>query len=235
MRNNIDRTVTEPLRERNLTAPFFSFALVAALCLGGCASGTRVRDTTRTFNTVVIDPGHGGYDDGAKSRWGGREKNNSLDVAQRLDARLRAVGFKTVMTRQSDTFIPLEKRASISNRENNALFVSLHFNDCPRRNISGSEVYYKSAVSRGVAQRVLQSIDTVPGASARYVKPANFRVLRLNQNPAVLVECGYLSNRTEGARCASAIHRERLAGAIATALMEQRGKTAPAGPIVAAQ
>jgi len=167
---------------------------------------------------------------------GGREKNNNLDVAQRLDARLRAVGFKTVLTRQNDTFIPLDKRASISNRQNNALFVSVHFNDSPSKAVSGAEVYYKSPVSRGLAQRVLQNIDGVPGASARYVKTANFRVLRLNQNPAVLVECGYLSNRTEGARCGSAIYRERIAGAIATALMEQRGKTAPTGgPVVAAR
>ena len=234
MRRNIDRTVGETRKERNLTGLFFFPALAAVFTLSGCATG-RVKDTTKTFNTVVIDAGHGGHDDGAKSRWGGREKNNNLDVAQRLDARLRAVGFKTVMTRQSDTFIPLEKRASISNRQNNAFFVSVHFNDSPSRKISGAEVYYKSPVSRGVAQRVLQNIDSVPGASARYVKSANFRVLKLNEYPAVLVECGYLSNRSEGARCASAAYRERLAGAIATALMEQRGKTAPAGPLVAAQ
>lgn len=235
MRSNIDRTVSEPGRERNLTAPFIFLGLATALCLGGCASSSQVKDTTKTFNTVVIDPGHGGYDDGAKSRWGGCEKNNNLDVAERLDTRLRAAGFKTVMTRQSDTFIPLEKRARISNAQNNALFVSLHFNDSPSRGISGTEVYYKSPVSRGVAQRVLQNINGVPGAHARFTKTANFRVLRLNEYPAVLVECGYLSNRGEGARCASAIHHERLAGAIATALMEQRGKTAPAGPVFAAQ
>src|SRR5437868_7207738 len=56
---------------------------IAAVVLSGCASGVHVKDTTRTFDTVVIDAGHGGHDDGTKSRWGGREKNNTLDVALR--------------------------------------------------------------------------------------------------------------------------------------------------------
>jgi len=234
MRSNIIKTVGEENGERNRWRRFFLIGLFAPLLLSGCAS-SGVKDTTKTFNTVVIDPGHGGGDDGAKSRWAGREKNHNLDVAQRLSARLRAAGFKTVMTRQTDTFIPLEKRASISNRQDNSLFVSVHFNHSPSRRIRGAEVYYKSPVSRQVAQRILANIDAIPGSSARYVKTSNFRVLRLNRYPAVLVECGYLSNRGEGARCGSPAHRERLAGAIATALLEQRGKTQPTGTTVAAR
>lgn len=200
-------------------------ALAAAAALSGCASGVRVKDTTKSFTTVVIDAGHGGYDAGARSRWGGAEKNHALSVAHRLESKLRGAGFTTVMTRRSDHFVELNQRARISNRQSNAIFVSVHFNYSPNRRISGSEVYYKSPVSRGIAHRILAEIDAIPGCSARFVKSANFRVLRRNEYPAVLVECGYLTNRSEGSRCRSSTHHERLAAAIATAIAEQRGRS----------
>ena len=228
MRSNIDLTLREPPPKRKLPPhPIRCLLAVALLCLSGCAGTVRVKDTTRSFDTVVIDAGHGGYDDGARSRWGGREKHHALDVARHLENRLRAVGLNTVMTRRSDTFVPLERRAAISNRQRNAVFVSVHFNHSRRRAIRGTEVYYKSGVSQPVARRILGKIGALPGASPRFVRTANFRVLRLNEYPAVLVECGYLSHRREGARCASQAHRVRLAQAIAGALIEQRGWRAP--------
>lgn len=237
MRSNIYLRVMESPPERKLPPAPALLLLGCIFWLSGCAGTPQVKDTTRSFNTVVIDAGHGGYDDGAKSRWAGREKHHALDVALQLENRLRSAGLNTVMTRSSDTFVPLERRAAISNRENNALFVSVHFNDSRRRAICGSEVYYKSAVSQPVAQRILGKIGALPGASPRFVKAANFRVLRLNRYPAVLVECGYLSNRREGARCATGAHRARLAGAIAEALIEQRGLqvTAPVAAGVGVQ
>ncbi|MEO8351751.1 MAG: N-acetylmuramoyl-L-alanine amidase [Chthoniobacteraceae bacterium] len=233
MRSNIASTVSDIPRQRKALAAFF--LLGAACWLGGCASGTRVKDTTKTFDTVVIDAGHGGHDSGARSRWAGREKSANLDVAKRLEPKLRAAGFRTVMTRNTDDFIALSKRAKVSNGQRNALFVSIHFNDCPKRSIRGTEVYYRSPVSRPVAERILAQIDAQPNCSARYVKSANFYVLRKNEYPAVLVECGYLSNRSEGSLAASGKHRERLAGAIADALIDQRGREVPkAAPIATA-
>lgn len=196
------------------------FALAGASLLSGCATG--VKDTSRTFTTVVIDAGHGGHDSGATSRWAGREKDHNLDVARRLVPKLQAAGFRTVMTRTSDRFIPLDKRARISNGQDNAIFVSIHFNHTSRRAASGAEVFYRSKCSRQIARKVLTEIDELPGTGSRGVKTANFRVLKRNQFPAVLVECGFLSNPSEGSRCATSIHRERLADAIATALIEQR-------------
>ena len=210
MCSNIAVTVKHPRRKRK--PPLALFAGLAALCLSGCADfgGPRVKDTSRTFNTVVIDAGHGGYDSGTRSRWGGREKDSTLDVALRLDPKVRAAGFQTVLTRRTDTFIELNERAAISNRQDNAVFVSIHFNDSPKRAISGTEVYYKSSVSRPLAERILAKVSALPGDHGRFVKIANFRVLRLNEYPAVLVECGYLSNRSEGARDATPAHHERL-------------------------
>jgi N-acetylmuramoyl-L-alanine amidase len=195
-------------------------ALAAALSLSGCATG--VKNTSRTFQTVVIDAGHGGHDSGARARSGMKEKEAALDVAQRLEPKLRAAGFQTKMTRKSDVFIPLDRRVRASNGASNSIFVSIHFNHAKSRGISGAEVYYKSSVSRDIATRVLDRIDELPGTVRRGVKTANFRVLRLNRYPAVLVECGFMSNPTEAARSASPVHRERLADAIADALVEQR-------------
>ena len=200
----------------------------------GTVSETRVKDTTRTFTTVVVDAGHGGKDNGAFRRFGGAEKNATLDVATRLAAKLRESQFHVVMTRSSDLFIPLDERAAISNGQKNAIFVSVHFNDSGRRGIRGFETYYHSSVSRPLAYRIQQEMMTLPGAVNRGVKTANFRVLRKAAYPAVLVECGFLSNRKEGAAARSASRRDDLADKIAEAIVDQRyGKGTYHGPTTA--
>ncbi len=207
-----------------------ALAMLGAALMSGCA-GTQVKDTSHTFHTVVIDAGHGGHDSGTRSRWSGAEKDATLEVARQLDVKLRADGFRTVLTRSRDEFIELNQRARISNRQNNAIFVSIHFNDSPARAIHGTEVYYKSPASHDLARRILASVSAVPGASSRGIRLANFRVLKLNEFPAVLVECGYLSNPAEGRRCSVGSYREKLAGAIADAVQTQR--FGPAKPAIA--
>jgi N-acetylmuramoyl-L-alanine amidase len=194
------------------------------ILLSSCGTGPalRVKDTTRSFTTVVVDAGHGGKDNGAFRRFGGAEKNATLDVANRLAAKLRESQFRVVMTRSSDVFIPLDERAAISNRQKDAIFVSVHFNDSGRRGIRGFETYYHSPVARPLAYRIQQQIMTLPGAVNRGVKTANFRVLRKAEYPAVLVECGFLSNRKEGAAARSASRRDDLADKIAEAIVDQR-------------
>jgi len=207
----------------------------AVALLSGCESTTRVKDTSRTFRTVVIDAGHGGHDLGTHSRWGGVEKNHALDVALRLDPRLRSAGFRTVLTRQGDYFVPLDRRAGISNRQDNAIFVSIHFNEGPSRKAHGAETYYRSRPSRQIAAKIQQAVASLPGTSSRGVKTANFRVLRRNGYPAVLVECGFLSNPAEAARCATPRYRDMLAAAIAGAIIEQRGLPVPPSAALASE
>src|SRR2546423_3470345 len=200
--------------------------LVASACilLSSCGTGPelRIKDTTRTFTTVVVDAGHGGKDNGAFRRFGGAEKNATLDVATRLAAKLRESQFRVVMTRSGDVFIPLDERAAISNRQKNAIFVAIHFNDSGRRGIRGFETYYHSPVARTLAYRIQQQLMTLSGAVNRGVKTANFRVLRKAAYPAVLVECGFLSNRREGAGARSASRRDDLADKIAEAIVDER-------------
>ena len=200
-------------------------ALIPAVCalLVGCGTTQMaVKDTTGTFTTVVVDAGHGGKDNGAYRRYGGVEKEATLDVANRLAAKLRQSHFRAVMTRSSDVFVPLDERAAISNRQRNAIFVSVHFNDSGRRGIRGFETYYHSPVARDLAYRIQRNLMTIPGSANRGVKTANFRVLKKANYPAVLVECGFLSNRSEGAKLRSPGYRDELASKIAEAIAGER-------------
>jgi N-acetylmuramoyl-L-alanine amidase len=195
-------------------------AIVVACIFSSCAGG--VKDTSRTFTGVVLDAGHGGHDSGTTSSYAGREKDATLDVVMRLRPKVASAGFRTVLTRSNDTFIPLDRRASISNRQRNVIFVSVHFNDSPRSGVRGTEVYYNSRCSAEIARNILNQVAALPGASSRGIRTANFRVLRKAQYPAVLVECGYFSNPVEGRRCASGAYREELAAAIARGISLQR-------------
>jgi N-acetylmuramoyl-L-alanine amidase len=195
--------------------------LCIGLALAGCTSLT---DTSRTFETVVIDAGHGGHDSGARSRRGVAEKTVALDTAQRVESKLRAAGFRTVMTRNSDVFVPLDSRVAIGNRQRNAIFVSIHYNHTRRRAVHGVETYYKSPYARSLAVRVANHVSGKAGLANRGPHTANFRVIKKARYPSVLVECGYLSNAREASRCASAAHRDRIADAIVAAILEQRGR-----------
>ncbi|MFL6583654.1 MAG: N-acetylmuramoyl-L-alanine amidase [Chthoniobacterales bacterium] len=201
-----------------------ALAASALVALASCStvSTPAVKNTSRTFKTVVVDAGHGGKDNGAFRRYGPAEKNANLDVAMRLATKLRESQFRVVTTRSTDVFIPLEERAAIGRAQKNSIFVSVHFNDTRRRGIHGFEVYYHSPVAFPLAQRVMNRLLTIRGAVNRGVHHANFRVLRKAAYPAVLVECGFLSNRTEGSEAASASYREMLADRIAEAIVDER-------------
>src|SRR5437879_9629600 len=192
--------------------------------LPACASmrTPAVKNTSKSFTTVVVDAGHGGKDNGAYRRFGGAEKIATLDVAQRLDRKLRESELKTVMTRSSDVFISLDERVAIENSQKNAIFVSIHFNDSRRRGIHGFETYYHSGDSFDLAYWIQAKLMTILHSANRGVHTANFRVLRLAYYPAVLVECCVLSNRLEGGEARDAEYRETLADRIAEAVVEQR-------------
>jgi len=201
-------------------------ALGTSGLLAACATTREptgeTKDTSKSFKTVVVDAGHGGKDNGAYRKFGGAEKIATLDVAKRLSRKLRESDFKVVMTRSTDVFIPLEERVAIENAQKNSIFVSIHFNDSRRRGIRGFETYYHSGNSIDLATRIQSKLMTIPRSANRGVHRANFRVLRLAKYPAVLVECGFLSNRTEGGEARDSDYREALADKISQAIVEQR-------------
>jgi N-acetylmuramoyl-L-alanine amidase len=195
-------------------------ALAATLLLGGCA--TVATNTSHSFNTVVVDAGHGGKDSGAVRRHAPPEKAVALDVALRVDQKLRRSQLKTVLTRSGDTFIPLDSRVDIGNEQPNSIFVSIHFNDSRSRGIQGFETYYHSPYAYDLAAAIERNLSTMPGTVNRGIHVARYRVLRNLHYPSVLVECGYLSNRSEARDVADADYREQLADKIAQAIVDYR-------------
>ena len=100
------------------------------------------------LNKVVLDPGHGGYDHGTTGRSGVVEKELVLDVAARLGKLIeQRLGADVVFTRSDDSFVALEDRARMANELRADLFLSIHANSSPYKNVSGSETYYLSFTS----------------------------------------------------------------------------------------
>jgi N-acetylmuramoyl-L-alanine amidase len=201
----------------DLRVRFVICYLSFVIFLAGCA-------TQPTFRTVVLDPGHGGHDPGTTQRGVSPEKIWTLDLAFRLKTRLEQGGFSVILTRQSDVFIPLEERVLISNAQPNVIFVSLHFNSTPKRDIQGVETYYDANRSAKLANKVQQSILQLPGVFDRRVKTAPYYVIRRNANPAILIEGGFLSNPIESRRIASPSYRDALAEQIYQGILAYRGK-----------
>jgi len=96
------------------------------------------------FDTVVIDAGHGGEDEGARSRDGLSEKDVVLDVSRRLARRLKDAGLRVALTRTGDEFVPLEVRTAIANDADGDLFISVHANSAPNPKAQGIETYFVS-------------------------------------------------------------------------------------------
>lgn len=183
--------------------------IACALLLAGCAVNPY---GVGRFGTVVVDAGHGGIDRGARGAYRTVEKNLTLDTAKRVERGLRSRGFHVVMTRGGDYFVPLPQRAAISNRQWGSVFVSVHYNDSPRSAANGTETYHFNARSYPLAANIQRELSRF--STNRGVKRARFHVLRNNAKPAVLVECGFVSNASEARKIQSAGYRQRIADAI---------------------
>ena len=175
--------------------------------------------------TVVIDAGHGGYDRGGIPGQRVSEKDMTLDVARRLRSVLQASGYRVVMTRDSDVFIPLGTRTAIANSQRNAIFVSVHFNSATRRGASGIETYFYGRDSLALASAVHHYVAGGAPSENRGVRRRGYFVLRRTNIPAVLVECGFLTNPTEAAYAQNASYRQKLAEAIASGVRSRGSVT----------
>lgn len=189
---------------------------IAAVLASGMAGAAAA-----SFSRVVIDPGHGGHDRGGFRSYY-FEKHLALDVAFRLEKYLKDRGLRTVLSRRRDEFIPLDDRAKLSNRTKDSVFVSIHFNSASRTSASGIETFYYNSRSYALASSVQTALIRGTRATNRGVKNARFRVLRLNERPAILVECGFLSNSTERRKCLDPKYRQRLAESIGAGIVNYR-------------
>ena len=171
---------------------------------------------------VVIDPGHGGQDRGGMPGQRIPEKGYCLDTARRLDGALRRAGFQTVMTRRSDVFIPLGERSTIANQYRGSVLVSIHFNGAANNDAHGIETYYHHGrESAALAKAIHRSVLAATGAEDRRVRKRSLHVLRCTRGPAVLCELGFLTQRDEARRIGSSSYRQRLADAVARALISR--------------
>ncbi len=191
--------------------------------------------------TVVFDPGHGGYDKGGRSAYG-YEKDYTLDLVNRTRRILEKREVKVVQSRLSDFFATLAERPAMTRNYESPIFISVHFNSaewrpsaqgievyaipplgCPttgkapdaildRRESEGAEVEPASFV---LADTLHHTLLGRTGSFDRGVKRARYAVLRHCEVPAVLVECGFLTNPVEARRIHDPEWREKFAEALA--------------------
>ncbi|MEO0414307.1 MAG: N-acetylmuramoyl-L-alanine amidase [Verrucomicrobiota bacterium] len=201
------------------------------------------------FDTVIIDPGHGGHDSGAIGKYG-KEKNYTLDTALRLEQILLKNGLKTILTRRSDVYISLGQRVNFANQQKKAIFVSLHYNHAtpsakgletfalaPQGTTPthGGSSYWSSplkgnerdaeniALAAAVHAQVIYDQNAYKLSPVdRGIKRARYNVLRGINKPAMLFEGGFVSNSSEGKLINDPNHRQRLAQSIATGILRFR-------------
>ncbi len=229
-------------------------------------------DDENPLGLVVIDPGHGGVDRGAIGPGGVREKDLTLRVAKRLAALLKGkYGFVVVLTRDSDTFVPLEKRTELANTLGASFFISIHVNAALSPRASGIETFFLSydatdeeavrlaAVENGfnasktgieydfnndlkttlldlvetaahhesstLAESIHTSMVKFTGRADRGVKQAPFVVLDGAEMPAVLLELGFISNRSDERWLTSKEGVNTVARAIALGITDFQNRT----------
>ncbi len=205
----------------------------------GNSSGWFVEASTSKspdFPVIILDAGHGGEDGGAEAN-GVLEKNINLSITKYVSAYLDMSGFKNVMTREDDRLLynPGEekhkKRSDLTNRihfaENypEGVFVSIHQNKFEIPKYKGLQVYYSKnnkeseALAKIIQNNARQNIDT---SNKREVKPADFRIRILDslKMPAVLVECGFLSNPEEASLLNTEEYQKIIAFVIYKSIVE---------------
>ena len=195
--------------------------------------------TNVKYKTVVIDAGHGGEDGGASSAAGLVEKNVNLDIAFILFDMLRANGVNVIMTRNDDRLLydrnvnfegrkkklDMAARLSVAENADNPIFVSIHMNSYTDPRYSGLQVWYSEndAASLTLAELIQDNNRTkLQRNNNRKVKSAGSSIFLLDKinAPAVLVECGFLSNVAEAKQFEDYEYKKQVAFIICCSIIE---------------
>ncbi|MFD1736704.1 SH3 domain-containing protein [Bacillus salitolerans] len=165
--------------------------------------------------TIVIDPGHGGRDSGAKGVNGTLEKVLTLRTAKLLDEKLRAAGAKTILTRSQDVYVSLTNRVSFAHYYQADAFLSLHYDSSVATSAKGATVYYyQKNKDHSLGKAIHTELIKQTKLSDRGVVYGNFHVLRENKRPSILLELGFLSNGSEERHLVSSQYQEQATTAI---------------------
>ena len=178
-------------------------------------------DEKTTKHIILIDPGHGGIDGGAKSKNGTIEKNINLEIATKLKENLENNGYEVYMTRDSDTQLDKKKASDLNERckmkkdTKCDIFISIHQNMFPQANCFGAQVWYSSNEDSSLLAENIQSSlkETIQDNNKRIAKAAKdqYKILRDKYEGAcVLVECGFLSNYDEEQRLKNDVHQNKI-------------------------
>ncbi len=167
--------------------------------------------------TIVVDAGHGGKDPGTQGVSPVSEKVFNLLMVRQVIQELARRGANVVPTRTTDVYLTLEARAAVAQRVRADLFISMHADYSQKRANSGATLY----IARNASRASISAADSIAGAFRRHgiqyngTRRRDFRVLTKHSRPAVLIECGYMSNRADVLLLNSPDYRARLARAIA--------------------
>jgi N-acetylmuramoyl-L-alanine amidase len=186
-------------------------------------------DEIKAQHIILIDPGHGGIDGGAKSKNGTIEKDINLSISIKLKAELEAANYIVYMTRAEDSQLDSRKAKDLSARcqmkkdTKCDMFISIHQNMFPQANCYGAQVWYASNEdSKVLAENIQASLkETVDDKNKRVPKGAKdqYKILRDGyESPCVLVECGFLSNYEEEQKLKSNEHQDKIVKGITTAV-----------------
>jgi N-acetylmuramoyl-L-alanine amidase len=195
-----------------------------------------------TLKTIVIDPGHGGRDNGAENKaLRLKEKTLTLDMAVRLKTELEDRGYKVYLTRSKDEFIELDDRPALANKLKADLFISLHLNASTDSTVKGAETYILAPFGQPSSNGSNDSWPVLPGnsddewnvlagyyvqrelvnnigATDRGLRRSRFAVLRTLKCPGMLIESGYISNKIEGSKLGGRSYRSDIIDSIANAI-----------------
>ena len=218
---------------------FLSITLISVLLLLGCSVVIETSINESTLPTIVIDAGHGGEDGGAVADDGTNEKDINLKIAQQLNLLLKSGGFKTVMTRNSDIAIydegcetikdkkvsDMHNRLKIFNNDNNSIIISIHQNKFEQEKYSGTQIFYSinNPNSEILAENIRSSvIGMLQPDNNRENKSATKSIYLLHncKQPAVIVECGFISNKAELAKLKTEEYQNQMAFSIYCGCLE---------------
>lgn len=186
---------------------------------------------------IIIDAGHGGEDGGTQSADGVLEKDINLQISLKLNSLLRVMGYNTVMTRQQDKLIydesctkmrqkkvsDINNRLEIAKSYPDSLFISIHQNYFTESKYSGAQVFYSpnNEESAVLAQSIQQSVcSLLQKENSRKIKKSGSEIFLLDniKSPAVMVECGFMSNADEALKLTDEEYQKKMALAIASGI-----------------
>ena len=171
---------------------------------------------TRGYYKVFVDAGHGGSDPGALG-FGYRESDINLQIAKKVEAKLKDKGIDVKMTRTTDTYYSLSERAKMANDYAADAFISIHQNSADVESGNGVETYYNRnrEEDKPLSNDIQKNIIKQTSAKDRGVKNAGFVVLKETNMTAALAECGFISNKEEANKISNSNYQDKIATGIA--------------------